>query len=216
MTEKVLKAVDFFCGAGGMTYGLSQAGINVLAGLDIDISCKETYEINNPGSKFIHDDIHDLTVKDLAKLTGIKKNDESLIFICCSPCQFWTKINTNKKKAENLKNLLTEFQRFVSYFNPGYIIIENVPGLYKKRDENALSPFLKFLEKRLYSYNHGLVNANLLGVPQHRIRYLLVGTRLSKKINMPKEKEDETLVLKNFIGIKNGFLKVKDGYKDET
>ncbi len=43
-----LKAVDFFCGAGGMTYGLSKAGIDVKAGIDIDISCKETYEINNP------------------------------------------------------------------------------------------------------------------------------------------------------------------------
>ena len=61
-----------------------------------------------------------------------------------------------------------------------------------------------------------MVNANLLGVPQHRIRYLLVGTRLSKNIKKPKEEKDEKLILKNYIGIKNGFLKVKAGHRDET
>lgn len=38
------KAIDFFCGGGGMTCGLRQAGIEVLAGVDFDIDCKETYE----------------------------------------------------------------------------------------------------------------------------------------------------------------------------
>ena len=48
-----LRAVDFFCGAGGLTYGLSSAGIKVLAGIDIDKECKDTYEKNNRGSKFM-------------------------------------------------------------------------------------------------------------------------------------------------------------------
>jgi DNA (cytosine-5)-methyltransferase 1 len=45
--KKKLKAIDFFCGAGGITCGLQQAGIKVLAGVDIDITCMETYEKNN-------------------------------------------------------------------------------------------------------------------------------------------------------------------------
>jgi len=211
-----LKAIDFFCGAGGMTYGLSQAGIKVLAGIDIDETCKETYELNNPGSKFIHADIRNFTVQELKQLTRIKRNDDSLVFIGCSPCQYWTKINTDKNKSEDTKDLLSEFQRFVKYFRPGYIVIENVPGLYKKRDENTLSPFLEFLEKESYYYDHGLVNANRLGVPQHRIRYLLIGSRLSENINLPEEEEDETLVLKNFLGEKNGFPKVCAGHRDKT
>ena len=36
------RAVDFFCGGGGMTYGLRQAGINVIAGVDLDAGAKET------------------------------------------------------------------------------------------------------------------------------------------------------------------------------
>ena len=40
-----------------MSYGLTQAGIDVIAGIDIDLSCKETYETNVPNSIFIHADI---------------------------------------------------------------------------------------------------------------------------------------------------------------
>ncbi len=43
-----LKAIDFFCSIGGMTYGFRKAGIDVIAGIDIDPSCKDTYEYNNP------------------------------------------------------------------------------------------------------------------------------------------------------------------------
>ena len=48
-----MKAIDFFCGGGGMTYGLRVAGIEVIAGVDIDHDAKETYEFNNSESVFI-------------------------------------------------------------------------------------------------------------------------------------------------------------------
>ncbi|HAT63630.1 MAG TPA: DNA (cytosine-5-)-methyltransferase, partial [Flavobacteriaceae bacterium] len=50
----ILKAVDFFCSGGGMSYGMMQAGIDIIAGIDIDESCKETYQANIKGAKFIH------------------------------------------------------------------------------------------------------------------------------------------------------------------
>ena len=52
------KAIDFFCGGGGMTCGLRQAGINVIAGVDFDQDAKETYEYNNSGSVFIQTNIN--------------------------------------------------------------------------------------------------------------------------------------------------------------
>ena len=42
-----MKAIDFFCGAGGLTRGLLDAGFDVVAGFDIDEQCKESYEVNN-------------------------------------------------------------------------------------------------------------------------------------------------------------------------
>jgi len=40
--RKTLKAVDFFCSGGGMTYGMRKAGVDVFAGIDVDIDCKDT------------------------------------------------------------------------------------------------------------------------------------------------------------------------------
>ena len=34
-----LKAVDFFCSGGGMSYGMQEAGISILAGIDFDRNC---------------------------------------------------------------------------------------------------------------------------------------------------------------------------------
>ena len=76
MTSKgKLKAVDFFCGAGGLTYGLRKAGIKVLAGIDYDESCKSTYEINNENTIFINRDIRTYEPKSVEKTLLIKKSD---------------------------------------------------------------------------------------------------------------------------------------------
>lgn len=51
--DKKLKAIDFFCSGGGMSFGLQQAGINVIAGIDLDPDCKDTYEANGKGRQGI-------------------------------------------------------------------------------------------------------------------------------------------------------------------
>jgi DNA (cytosine-5)-methyltransferase 1 len=90
MKEKALKAVDFFCGGGGMSYGIQQAGIQVLAGIDYESKCKETYEANIVGAKFISADVFNLTEQKLETDLNLKKDDDNLILIGCSPCQFWS------------------------------------------------------------------------------------------------------------------------------
>ena len=65
----MIKAIDFFCGGGGMTNGLKAAGIDVIAGIDIDTKCKETYEYNNKPAKFIEEDIAKLSVESFEKVT---------------------------------------------------------------------------------------------------------------------------------------------------
>ena len=61
-----LKTIDFFCGGGGMSYGMQSAGIKVLAGIDYEPSCKETYEANID-AKFIQADILNCSLKHWKK-----------------------------------------------------------------------------------------------------------------------------------------------------
>ncbi len=210
-----LKAIDFFCGAGGMSFGLRKAGINVLAGIDNDLSCKETYSVNNSPAKFIHRDVSSLTVQELAESIGISLNDDYLILVGCSPCQYWSKIQTDRTKSAASAFLLKEFQRFVDELNPGFILIENVPGILKNR-KSYLSQFLTFLVSKNYFFDNGIINSNLYGVPQNRMRYVLIGTRLSKGLKLPKGRRSSKQVVRNFIGTHNNFPKIEAGHQDHT
>ena len=225
--KKKLRAIDFFCGAGGITCGLQQAGIKVLAGIDNDKTFKKTYEQNNKyinyeflktekeeGPQYINEDINELTFEKLSKLTKIEQNDDNLIFVGCSPCQFWTQLHTSREKSRNSKNLLTQFQDFVDFFKPGYIIIENVPGLDKRKEESKLDVFFKLLDKLKYYYNDEILNVSLYGVPQSRKRYILIASRIGN-VQIPKPDKNIAKVI-DFIGTNNGFPKVAAGNKDKT
>lgn len=104
-TNKKYKAIDFFCGGGGMTCGLRQAGIEVIAGVDFDKDAKETYEYNNEGSKFIMADINELPENYFEEQFDLKKNDDNLIMVGCSLCQYYSIINTSKEKSIKSKDL---------------------------------------------------------------------------------------------------------------
>lgn len=211
-----LKAVDFFCGAGGMSLGLRNSGIRVLAGVDNAADCRKTYESNIDGAKFIKHDISTLSAPDLGRRLGLRRNDSSLIFTGCSPCQFWSKIRTDKTKAERTAFLLHQFQKFIRYFRPGFVVIENVPGLQNQKQHTILPDFIQFLERLGFAWDDGIINANHYGVPQHRIRYLLIATRLSERIDLPEPTPNAELTVSSFIGVANGFQKIAAGHRDET
>ena len=210
------KAVDFFCGGGGMTCGLRQAGVNVIAGVDFDKDCKETYEINNPGSAFVLADITKLPSNHFAKKFGLQKDDDNLIFIGCSPCQYYSIINTSKEKSKKSKDLLKDFRRFIRYYNPGYVLVENVPGI-ETREDSVLPEFLSFLKKRKYTVKFRIINMHHYGVPQNRRRFSLIASRVNENIDLPTpDKEEKLLMLRDVLGKENGFIPIPAGHRDET
>jgi DNA (cytosine-5)-methyltransferase 1 len=207
-----LKALDFFCSAGGMTEGFENAGIDVIAGIDIDPDCKETYEKNHPNSRFVLKDIKKLNTNYFLKKMSIQKNDDSLIMIGCSPCQYWTKINTERGKSESSKNLLLEFTRFIRYYKPGYIVIENVPGIASKPEESGLKMFLSFLDKNDYKYTKSVLNMAKYGIPQKRVRFVLLATRNKDDISLP-EKAQTIITLRDVI---KNLPQIKAGGREKT
>ena len=145
-----LKAVDFFCSGGGMSCGMQQAGLQVLAGIDVDLDCKATYESNICGAMFIQADIQSLQPSDLKRSIPLEKNDKDLVFIGCSPCQYWSIMRTDKTSSTSSKNLLPAFQKHVQYYRPGYVVLENVPGILNRADESGLTRFIKTLNRMGY------------------------------------------------------------------
>ncbi len=211
-----IKAVDFFCSGGGMSYGMQQAGIEILAGIDFDGNCEATYIANIKGAEFIHADVFYLQEKELQKKLSLKKNDDNLLLIGCSPCQFWSIINTTKEKSKQSKNLLIEFHRFVAYFNPGYVVVENVPGVLRKKEESGLTEFITWLESREYKVHFKVHEVSNYGVPQHRKRFTLIANRITDTELEPLMSLGEKLTVRDVLGEKNGFPKIKQGHKDES
>lgn len=207
-----LKAVDFFCCAGGVTNGFAKAGIRVLGGIDIEAVYKETYEKNNKGAKFIQADIAKLSPRSLHKKLGIKKNMDDLIFVGCSPCQYYSNMQTDKTKSKKGRLLLEDFKKFVRYYNPGYIFIENVPGLDTKKG-SPLAKFKNFLKRKGYVFDEEVVNAAEYNVPQNRKRYVLLATRLQDHITVPKGNATKIKTVRNTIGHLNA---IPAGHKDKN
>lgn len=211
-----LKAIDFFCSGGGMSYGMQQAGIKILAGIDYDKSCETTYKSNIKGAEFIHADVFDLQVKDLQDKLSLKKNDDDLVLIGCSPCQFWSIINTDKSKSKRSSNLLKEFKRFVEQLKPGYVVVENVPGVLRRQEESGLNDFISWLEKNKYTVHHKIHEVSEFGVPQHRKRFTLIANRVTNKEIEPLKVNGNKLTVRDVIGVENGFPKINAGHRDST
>ena len=214
MSKKQFRAIDFFCGGGGMTCGLRQAGIDVIAGVDFDADAKETYEYNNPKSTFIQADVKRLRSNFFEKNFSVKSNDDNLILVGCSPCQYYSIINTDKEKSVKSKDLLKNFARFIEYYRPGFVLVENVPGIMTNK--NSILPyFLKKLKKLGYeNIIYKIVDMSKYGVPQSRKRFSLIASRISElSITMPCE-DSKVSIIRDFLGSANGFPKIPAGHKD--
>jgi DNA (cytosine-5)-methyltransferase 1 len=214
LANNTLKAVDFFCGAGGVTCGFKKAGIDVLGGIDIDSKFKETYELNN-GGKFINEDVSNLKPEDLKKTLSITKNDDNLIFVGCSPCQYFSNLKSDKTKSKSGRLLLEDFKEFVLYYKPGFVLIENVPGLKTKKG-SPLHKFKTTLKQEGYVFDQKVLNAKYFDVPQKRRRFILLASRIVDKIELPKQQRDKANVntVAKSIGDYKIFPKVEDGHKD--
>ena len=185
----------------------------MLAGIDNDADCRETYEANNKGSKFICADLEKYKPKNLAKDAAIKKNDDNLIFIGCAPCQYWSIIRTDKTKSEKSKDLIINFRQFVTHFKPGIVVVENVPGLARSPDSN-LAAFINYLEETGYKISADVLDFSNYGVPQKRKRYTLIASRVGE-ISLPQPVETDVNV-EDWIGPNNGFAPVDAGHRDKT
>ena len=178
-----MNAFDFFCGAGGLTRGLAAAGFRVFAGFDVDALCRDTYERNNPGSRFVSVDIRDLT-KAALKGHADTDNFSEMLFAGCAPCQpFSQQVKNGRCQYE--ATLLSEFGRLIAEAAPGYVLMENVPGIARVKGNSTFKRFLTLLERNGYRYVYGVVDAKRFGVPQTRRRLVLLASRFVTP-SMPK------------------------------
>lgn len=172
---KKIEAIDLFCGAGGLTRGLIDAGVSVLGGYDIDASCCHAYEANNPGATFHCKDVASVTGAELNRLWS---NDSIRLLAGCAPCQpFSPAAHASKVDEDPRYTLLDHFTRLTRTCKPDLVTMENVPSVQKSEPFVAL---VETLEDLGYAVAYGNVACTDYGVPQTRRRMVLLASRLSK------------------------------------
>lgn len=172
-----ISAIDLFCGAGGLTHGLIKSNINVVAGFDIEESCRFAYEKNNKNSIFYNKDVSTLSGNDLTKL--YPEGDIKLL-AGCAPCQPFSKYTNNKTtdiKNDNKWPLLYTFSRLIKEIAPELVTMENVPDVIKHK---VYIDFVNELKELGYSVWADNVYCPDYGIPQMRKRHVLLASKIGK------------------------------------
>ena len=167
-----LAVVDVFCGVGGLTHGFIKEGFNVVAGVDIDESCKYAYEINNK-AQFINKKVEEITAGDV---TTLWKDSKFKILIGCAPCQPFSQYSKLKSKDKKWR-LLYDFLKLIKSTKPDIISMENVPQL---RLHRVFRDFIRGLENEGYSVSWYILYCPDYGIPQKRKRLVLFASKFGK------------------------------------
>jgi DNA (cytosine-5)-methyltransferase 1 len=166
-----LRAVDLFCGAGGLSYGLEAAGFDVVAALDSWGPAARTYR-SNFGHPLVEGDVRSLSVAEFERQTELTGTVD--LVAGGPPCQGFS-IQRIGSDEDGRNDLVFEFLRYVLGIRPRAFVMENVPGLVGKRGSEISTAFERMVAEGGYEVRSRVVDAADYGVPQHRRRVLYYG-----------------------------------------
>lgn len=184
--------VDLFCGVGGLSYGLARAGINVVAGVDLDNSCHGSYE-RNVGARFVHADVEAMGFEPLAALFG---DDVPRLLAGCAPCQPFSTYGRTRRVQDDKWRLLGAFSRAIRAIKPEFVTMENVPGLER---HDVFHGFLRALRVVGYSVDWDVLECERFGIPQRRRRLVLIASRVCEA-RLPEPTHAEPVNVADAIG----------------
>lgn len=207
----LIKVVDLFCGAGGLTHGLQKAGLSVVAGYDIDATCRFAYEKNNK-SLFVQKSVTDIEDDELQKYFA---GADIKVLAGCAPCQpFSSYTNSAKQGVVRSKDkrwsLLYSFAKQIKNSNPDIITMENVPRVVNHK---VFLDFIKALKKDGYHVWYDVVFCPDYGMAQSRSRLVLLASKFGEvKLIPPTHTKENYRTIKDIIG---KLPKLEAGQSDE-
>lgn len=197
--EEPLTFIDLFSGCGGFSLGLEWAGLRCLAAIDFNESAIETFRRNHPSVPVaLVKDLTKFAPKELDKALGSTPVD---VIVGGPPCQGFSKARQvgGSNHGDRLiydprRELYREFLKYVAYYQPSVFVMENVPGMRSAAGGaffTAVQVDSRELGYRVIPYE---ALAWRFGVPQKRIRQLIIGTRRELPLFIPERYIRETHV----------------------
>ncbi|TBL44921.1 DNA cytosine methyltransferase [Verrucosispora sp. SN26_14.1] len=174
-----ISAVDLFCGVGGLSYGLQEAGVDVVAGVDLDGSCDYPFRAN-VRAPFYKKDVCDLTVDELVAMWP---KGSVRVLGGCAPCQPFSSYRRGVDTSREAQwPLVDEMRRLVEGAKPEVVTMENVPRIIST---SIFKSFVDCLKELGYFVDFKSCHCPTYGIPQHRRRLVLVASLLGE-IRVPK------------------------------
>lgn len=199
-------AADLFCGAGGLSLGLSQAGFDVILAVDTDQEALETHRAYHPGLS-VDWDLGDEEVVE--RVAGLVKRCGIRLIAGGPPCQPFSRagrsmvrelVRTGRRHHhDERRDLWESFLRVVELSTPDAVVMENVPDMALDRGMVILRAMIGRLEALGYSVEERVIDTWRYGVPQFRQRLILVALASGKAFDWPAEAPDRVTV-DNAIG----------------
>jgi len=208
---KKYTAIDLFCGAGGLSEGLRQAGFTIRAGNDIDLHAGATFIATHPEAQFLTGSIHELSAEDFLVATGLKMGELDCL-AGGPPCQGYSVYNHQRGMHDERSHLFKEYLRIVKGLMPRWLVMENVTGIMSAGEGEAFQAVLVGIRSLGYRVEAKILRAEDYGVPQERRRVVFLANRVGAPIVWPHKTHGEGLkpftTIKDAIGdlpmLKNG------------
>ena len=199
-------AADLFCGAGGLSIGLTHAGYEVVLGVDNDPVALETYAGLHPGLTLCQDLGNPKAVEEVADL--ISELNVELI-AGGPPCQPFSRVGASKIRNlvqtgvrsahDGRRDLWKAFLDIVLRVQPSAVLLENVPDMAIAPDTTIVRTLVSELEEAGYAVHTALLHAYEHGVPQFRQRFFLVALAEGVGLDWPSP-NGTPVTLKEAIG----------------
>ncbi len=186
-SELLVKAIDLFCGCGGISAGLRSAGFDVIAGVDIEPKYISSFTHNFPTAKPLLLDISEVTPKKFMADLGIRRGEVELL-AGGPPCQGFSKnVPRRHRYLDDSRNqLIKSFLDYCEAIQPRMILMENVAEMKNGFDQAYSEEVQERLESCGYVVSHDVLNAADYGVPQRRRRAFFIANKDGVEFTFPE------------------------------
>lgn len=162
-----MKVVSLFSGAGGLDLGFIKAGHQIVWANDLYRDAVETYR-RNIGDHIVCEDISKIRTEEIP---------DADIIIGGFPCQGFSVANTKRHVGDERNELYKQLIRVIKDKRPKFFLAENVKGILSIGKGQVFQMILNDFRELGYKVQYRVLNAADFGVPQTRLRVIIVGVR---------------------------------------
>ena len=162
-----MKIISLFSGAGGFDLGLIHAGHKIVWANDIYSDAVATYR-RNIGPHIVEKDIREIASEEITDGDAV---------VGGFPCQGFSVANWMRTVSDERNSLYREMVRVIRDKRPNFFVAENVKGIVSLGKGAVVEKIVADFESVGYQTTWKVLNCADYGVPQKRMRFVMLGVR---------------------------------------